>query len=674
MMTGKKRPISAEDLYRFELVTDPQISPDGKHIVFCLHRVDREEEKKYANLWIVPTNGGEPHRFTQGDHTDSHPRWSPDGKQIAFLSNRQDEKQPQIYLIPFRGGEAQALTDLKGNFATLDWSPDASRLLCQFRKKDPEAVERDEDERKKKLGVVARHITRADFRFDGSGWLPQERWHIWTVDAASGEAVQLTDGEYAETSPVWAPDSQTIFFLSNRSERPDMEPDLIDIFQMPATGGEMEKFETPPGNKFGLAVSRDGAWLSYTGREGTGNWWRNHGLWVLPRDGSQPARNLTGAADLQIANSTLADVADRASSAAIWAADGDKLYAQVSRHGRTSLYTVSLDGDIEPLLAPEGLVSDVTFDESRQKLAYIWGHFGDPGQVWFWDLVESEQRQLTHFNEEWLSEVDLGTVEEVWFDGADGNRLHGWILKPPGFDPGHNYPSIVEIHGGPWSQYGEIFMHEFYLLAANGYVVSFSNPRGGQGYGEEHARAIHHRWGDRDYADVMAWADYVAALPYIDSERMGVTGGSYGGYMTAWIIGHTERFKAAVAQRVVSNAVSFWGSSDVGILFEDPWADCQPPWENFEAYWRQSPMAYIGNARTPTLVIHSEQDLRCNLEQGTQLFLALRRLGVETEMVVFPDESHGLSRIGRTDRRVARLGHIVRWFDRFLKEGEVQPV
>jgi dipeptidyl aminopeptidase/acylaminoacyl peptidase len=673
-MTEKERPISAEDLYRFEVVTDPQISPDGKHVIFCLHRVDREAEKKYANLWVVSTDGGEPSRFTHGDHTDSHPRWSSDGKRIAFLSNRKDEKQPQIYVIPFHGGEAQVLTGLKGNFTTLDWSPDGSRLLCQFRQKDAEAAERDEDERKKKLGVIARHITRADFRFDGSGWLPQERWHIWTIDAASGEAVQLTSGEYAETAPVWAPDGQTIFFLSNRSERPDMEPDLVDLFQIPASGGEMEKLETPSGNKFGLAVSPDGAWLSYTGREGKGDWWRNFGLWVLPRDGSDPARNLTAASDLHIANSTLADVADRPFAAPVWAADGDKLYAQVSRHGRTSLYAVTLDGDVEPLLTPEGLISDITLDRSRQKLAYIWGHFKDPGQIWFRDLADGTERQLTRFTEEWMSEVDLGTVEEVWFEGADGNQLQGWILKPPDFDPGHSYPSILEIHGGPWTQYGEIFMHEFYLLAANGYVVSFSNPRGGQGYGEEHARAIHHRWGDRDYADVMAWADYVAALPYIDRERMGVTGGSYGGYMTAWIIGHTDRFKAAVAQRVVSNAISFWGSSDVGILFEDPWADCQPPWENFEAYWRQSPMAYIGNARTPTLVIHSEQDMRCNLEQGTQLFLALRRLGVETEMVVFPDESHGLSRIGRTDRRVARLGHIVRWFDRFLKEGEVQPV
>jgi dipeptidyl aminopeptidase/acylaminoacyl peptidase len=673
-MTDKKRPISAGDLYRFELVSDPQLSPDGRHVIFCLHRVDRNEEKKYANLWIVPTDGGEPRRFTSGDHVDSHPRWSPDGERIAFLSNRKDEKQPQVYLIPFSGGEAEILTGLKGNFATLDWSPDGSQLLCQFRRKDQEAIERDEDERKKKLGTVFRHITRADFRLDGAGWLPQERWHIWTIDAGTGEATALTDGDFAETSPIWAPGGEAVFFFSNRSERPDMEPDLVDLFEVPATGGEPRKLPAPIGSKLGLAVSPDGQWLSYVSSEGKGNWWRNNGLWVLPRDGSQPVRELTAGSDRHISNSTIGDVADRPFTAPVWAPEGDKLIAQLSRHGRTPLYTISLDGAIEPLLAPEGVISDFTFDESRQKLAYIWGHFAEPGQIWFWDTAADVQRQLTHFNESWLAEVDLGTIEKVWYQGEDGNDLQGWILTPPGFDAEQKYPSILEIHGGPWLQYGEIFMHEFYTLAAAGYVVTFTNPRGGQGYGEEHGRAIHHRWGDRDYADVMAWADYVEQLPYIDASRMGVTGGSYGGYMTAWIIGHTDRFKAAVAQRVVSNAISFWGSSDVGVLFEDPWADCQPPWEAFEMYWRQSPMAYIGNARTPTLVIHSEQDMRCNLEQGTQLFLALRRLGVETEMVIFPEESHGLSRGGRTDRRIARLGQIQRWFDRHLKEGEAQPV
>jgi dipeptidyl aminopeptidase/acylaminoacyl peptidase len=275
---------------------------------------------------------------------------------------------------------------------------------------------------------------------------------------------------------------------------------------------------------------------------------------------------------------------------------------------------------------------------------------------------------LTDFNCDLFDEINLSKVEEVWTQGADGNDLQGWIVKPPDFDPSKKYPSVLEIHGGPYLQYGNIYFHEFQYLAAQGYVVHFCNPRGGQGYGEEHARAIHTRWGTVDYADLMAWADYIENQPYIDSEKTGVAGGSYGGYMTSWIIGHTERFKAAVAQRVVSNTISFVGSSDVNWAFQDWWAGDSAPWDDMEHYWRQSPMAFIGNAKTPTLVVHSEQDMRCDPEQGVQLFVALKQLGVDTELLLFPEESHGLSREGRTDRRVLRLQHMVRWFDKYLKQ------
>jgi dipeptidyl aminopeptidase/acylaminoacyl peptidase len=239
-------------------------------------------------------------------------------------------------------------------------------------------------------------------------------------------------------------------------------------------------------------------------------------------------------------------------------------------------------------------------------------------------------------------------------------------MRPPGFDPGRRYPSIMEIHGGPFTQYGYTFMHEFNYLAGQGYVVYFCNPRGSQCYGEAHSRAIENNWGTADYDDLMAWADYMVAQPFIDPDRMGVTGGSYGGYMTGWIIGHTDRFRAAVAQRVVSNLVSMWGSSDFNWDFQNEFGG-RPPWENLANYWRQSPMAHIGRATTPTLVIHSEQDMRCDIEQGLQLYVALKYLGVDSELVLFPDESHGLSRDGRTDRRIVRLEHIARWFNTYLK-------
>jgi dipeptidyl aminopeptidase/acylaminoacyl peptidase len=266
-----------------------------------------------------------------------------------------------------------------------------------------------------------------------------------------------------------------------------------------------------------------------------------------------------------------------------------------------------------------------------------------------------------------LAAVDLGRIEEVWYTGRDGNDLQGWILTPPDFDPNKTYPAILEIHGGPLAQYGFAFMFEFFYLTAHDYVVFFTNPRGGQGYGAAHAQAIYDDWGNADYADAMAWTDYVEKLPYIDETRLGVTGGSYGGFMTNWIIGHTDRFKAAVTQRSVSNFISMLGSSDLHDRWRNLFGAQGYPWDDFDNYWRQSPLKYFGNVKTPTLVIHSEQDLRCNIEQGEQVFVALKVLGVETELVRFPEESHGLSRGGRTDRRIARLNHILRWFDKYLK-------
>ena len=680
--TTAPQTITAEDLYRFELALDPRIAPDGRHVIYGVQRVDKESEKKYTNLWLVPTDGSAPPRqFTVGDHADTHARWSPDGEQIAFLSNRKDEKQPQIYLLPFAGGEARPLTDLKGTIGSFSWSPDGLRLLLRFREKSEAALEREKDERLKKLGVVERHITRVGFRLDGAGFLPDERWHIWTVEVDSGEATQLTEGARSEMWPTWSPDGSEILFISNRSEDPDLDPYLDDVFLMPAEGGEARKLETPVGLKMAPVFSPDGRWISYVGREGRGNAWKNNSLWLLPADGSAPPTNLTEAHDLHIGSSTLGDVADLPFSRPVWTAQGGPkgghILFQVSRHGNVTIHAVdpqhaleSGESEIEDLVTPQGNIGAFTFDRDGQKLAYLWSDFSHPNQVYVHELGVDSPRQLTHLNEEWLGELELGEMEEVWFEGADGNRLQGWILKPPGFNPQQKYPSILEIHGGPWLQYGNVFMHEFYTLAAQRYVVYFTNPRGGQGYGETHGRAIHLRWGGPDYADVMSWADYMADQPYIDTERMGITGGSYGGYMTLWTITHTNRFRAAVAQRVVSNAISFWGSSDFGYLFEDTWADRQPPWEKLDAYWEQSPMKYIANARTPTLIIHSEQDLRCNLEQATQVFVALKKLGVDTELVLFPDESHGLSRGGRTDRRVARLEHMMRWFRRYLKDDE----
>lgn len=667
----KIKQVTAEDLYRFLLPTDCRISPDGKWVVYSLKRVDRKNEKKYTNLWVVPTTGGQPKAFTQGDHNDSSPRWSPDGKTIAFISGRDDENQSQIYLIPLDGGEAEKLTDLKGEIGTYEWSPDGKKLVIQFRKTDAEELEREKDETKKKLGVVSRHINRVFFKMDDEGFLPKERWHLWVIDAKTGKGTQLTDHAiFDDVSPTWSPDSKQIAFTSNHAKDPDMDPDNFDLFTVPVFGGALKKMTSIPGPKFNPVYSPDGRWIAYMGVEGKGTWWSNMRIFVVATNGKESARDLTGKFDVEASVETINDIPEGAQTMRpVWSNDSQSIYFQVSKHGNTHLVKISLDqhAKLESIIEGDGVVGTWTLDADQQKLACIWGDMYDPAQIMVKNMATGKTRQVSKFNS-WLHQLDLGTIDETWIDGPGKHKLQGWILKPPGFSNKKKYPTIIEIHGGPMAQYGHFFMHEFYLLTAAGYVVAFTNPRGSKGYGESFCKAINGNWGGPDYDDVMAWTDFVAKQPFVDTKRMGVTGGSYGGYMTNWLIGHTDRFKAAVTQRSVSNLISMYGSSDFNWYFETELGNI-PPWEDIALYWKQSPMKYIGNAKTPTLVIHSEQDLRCAIEQGEQIFVALKRLGVPTEMVRFPDEPHGLSRTGRTDRRIVRLNHILRWFEKYLKPG-----
>jgi dipeptidyl aminopeptidase/acylaminoacyl peptidase len=671
MVSPKKRLVQAEDLYQFKLVSQLRLSPDGATVVYAVHRVDRKTEKKYSNLWLASIQGASPEtiQFTYGDHSDTQPRWSPDGKSIAFLSNRGDQEKPaQVYLIALRGGEAHPLTSIEGAISEFSWSPDGRQILCSVTKFDPEELERQKDEQKKKLGVVVRHYDRLFYKLDGVGYLPHERNHLWLVDVRTGKARQLTDHPVRdELQPAWSPDGRWIAYLSNISTSPDERPEHIDLFIIPAKGGEPRLVETPAGVKELVSFSPDGKWLAYYGAQGEGLVYKNMSLWIVPVDGSAPARDLLEPYDLHCSPWVLNDIGQPEQISPTWTLDSQRILFQVSLHGSSLLQSIDREGkDLQTIISKGGVVGSFSLDKAHNHLAYFYGKMDDPGQVILRDLNTGKDTQLTSLNHSLLASLDLGTIEEVWFKGPDHNDLQGWILKPPGFSPEKKYPSIMEIHGGPLAQYGAFFMHEFYFLAAQGYVVYFSNPRGGRGYGEAHARANYRCWGGPDYDDLMSWADYLEQQPYIDPERMGVTGGSYGGYMTLWIIGHTRRFRGAVTQRCVSNFVSMWGSSDFNWAFEYEISD-KPPFEDLETYWNLSPMKYIGSARTPTLVIHNEMDLRCPIEQGEQAFVALKRLGVDTEMVRFPDEFHGLSRTGRTDRRIARLNHILRWFEKYLK-------
>nr|HPL27064.1 hypothetical protein [Anaerolineae bacterium] len=325
MPARTRRAISAEDLYAFELISDVRLSPDGRLVAYSVQRVDRKTEKKHANLWLALADGsGPPRQFTYGDQVDAMPRWRPDGEEIAFLSDRGDkDKPPQVYLIPTHGGEARPLTSIEGTIGSLAWSPDGRRLVCTVRKADPEALEREKDEQKKKLGVVARHYDRAFYKLDGYGYLPHERWHLWTVDARTGRAKQLTDhAMFDEQMPAWSPDGRRLAFVSNRSADPDLRPDADDLFVMPAAGGEARRIDAPIGGKMQPSFSPDGRLIAYYAVEGEALPFKNQGLWVLPADGSAPPRNLTEPHDLHVSAWTIADLGQAEEMPPTWSRDG----------------------------------------------------------------------------------------------------------------------------------------------------------------------------------------------------------------------------------------------------------------------------------------------------------------------------------------------------------------
>ena len=455
-INSNKRWIKAVDLYDFKIVHQVRIAPDGKNIIFSSQKVENKTEKKYTNLWIVPTGGkGQARQFTWGNQTDYSPRWSPDGSQIAFLSNRSDQEKPaQIFLIPADGGEACQLTHLQGTISSYNWSPDGRRLLCVVTKTDKEELERQDDEQKRKLGVVTRHYQRVFYKLDGVGYLPMERSHIWGVDIKTGKARQLTDHPvFDEIDPCWSPDGKWIAFLSNRSNDPDFNLEAVDLYVMPAGGGEARKIETEPGEKALPAFSPDGKWLAYYGGLSEKEGWRNIYVWIVPVDGSAKTRNLTRTYDIHASAWTINDLGEPEQMAPTWSNDSQKLYFPVSYHGSSILDCIDIEGrQLETIIGEGGVVGSFSFDRHQKTLGYFYGTMDDPARICVLDMQKRQAALLHSHNRKLLEKKDLGTVEEVWFKGADGNDLQGWILKPPDFDPAKKYPSILEIHGGPMVQ------------------------------------------------------------------------------------------------------------------------------------------------------------------------------------------------------------------------------
>jgi dipeptidyl aminopeptidase/acylaminoacyl peptidase len=652
--------MAPEDVYELVGVSDPRVSPDGKTCAYVVTTIDREESKYTSAIWIVSTDGSAPGRaFTYGTKRDSTPRWAPDGGRLAFVSNREQDapsgapkngKAGQLYVIPVEGGEAVKLTDVKESVEDVAWSPDGRHIAFTARVRDP-AYDEEEDRKR-----APRKITRLKYKLDSVGWTFDRPKHVFVVPAdGSGEPRQITSGDYQHAAPAWSPDGKRIAFASARHRDWDIDLGANDIYVVGANGGRPRKLTATNGSCGAPSWSPDGRRIAYNfspERMGT-----HHAQVAVTDIASGRTRLLTTSLDRNCA-------VFMATREPIWI--GQHLLFGVEDHGNNAIYLAPSDRSAQPKLIRGGDMRLAGYDCAGSIGVHVRTTPTELPELYFRDL------KLTEHGAAFAKNRTLVSPERFTARSADGSEVEAWIMRPVGYQRGKKYPVLLNIHGGPFTQYGNGFFDEFQVYAAAGYVVVYSNPRGSSGYSEKWGAAIDglplggSGWGTVDYEDIMAVTDEaLRRYTFCDPDRVGVMGGSYGGYMTTWIVAHTDRFKAACSERAVNAWHSMHGSSDFGwpfksaigsFVFEDP-----------DEWTRMSPITYAKHIRTPLQILHSENDLRCPIEQAEQLFTILRLQKQDVEFVRFPAESHELSRSGSPVHRVRRFEIILDWFDRKLK-------
>ncbi len=699
------------DLLKFEFVSDPQISPAGEVLAYVRHTVVPEDDGYRGRIFLWEADRSRP--FTGGPGTDSHPRWSADGEWLAFMSSRAVEGEDcgnQLWVLPARGGEALPLTRIDGGLSGFAWSPCGDRIaVVSACDPDKGLVPTSDDEGDgdldemeklyKKYNEDVREITKIKYKADGKGFLEGKRQHVGVLDfcpdclgadADLPEVRTITEGDYDHNSPAWSPDGQWIAVSACREKDPDMQR-FSDIWVFPVGGGDPVKITQSLGPASAPSWSPDGKTIAYLGnRREMYGFYTNTRLWLAQVEdlsaGSFELVDLTEGTDVTFGDSSITDMRFAGPMPQLtWTEDGRDIYYLTNERGTTQVVRTDLSTGASRLVTTGDRVifnADFRPDLGRAAVAVADGnspsrlHMLDLGTegdleagqftyaVLDEDLQSAAERVILRTNEKLLSERKVPVAERFSVRASEGDpEVDCWILLPDTEE--QRIPAVLQIHGGPTAMYAGTFFFEFQLLAAAGYAVVFTNPRGSSGYGEAFRGAIKSGWGDPDYADIMAGIDgALERYPAIDPDRVGVAGGSYGGYMTNWIVGHTDRFAAAVTMRCVSDLYSFWGASDIGFLWDELYGG--HPWETTEVYRQQSPITYMGDVTTPTLVIHSEEDHRCPMNQSEQVFATLKKQGVDAEFVRYPGESHGLSRGGRPWHRIHRLERIREWFDRYL--------
>ena len=671
-MAAQARPITEKDLFRFQWVGDPQLSPDGSQVAFVRVSVDEKKDTYATAIWTVATRAGAvPRRVTNGPR-DSTPRWSRDGKTLAFLRSGEKDGKPapaQIHLLRLDGGEPRALTSLSRAVETIAWSPVSNTIAFTATTKAEDLVEKKEkkeDERESDVRV----INQAVYRFNGAGYRDAERvTHVWTIDTDNDETKpkQLTTGDFSENDVAWSPDGTRLFFTSTRAYETYYDVETNVLYSIPAAGGEPAAIASYDGEINAYAISPDGKWVTFAGSlaHPVQSHTENDLFVISTTPGSQP-RNLTTAFNGEILRGVGGDQAPPRANRGPrpeWSADGKTIYVTAGEEGMVNLKRVDVEsGRVDPWTT--GKHALMTYDVGSGATVALVSTPTMIGDL-FLIAADGALTRLTNVNEKLWSELTLTEPEEIWTESFDGKRVQSWAQRPPDFDPKKKYPVILNIHGGPHAAYGYIFDHEFQWMAAKGYVVLYPNPRGSTTYGEDFANIIQFHYPGDDYKDLMAATDALIAKGYVDTNKLGVTGGSGGGVLTNWTIAQTDRFKAAVSQRSIADWAAFWYTADF-TLFQPTWFR-KAPFEDAEDFRARSPITYIDKVKTPLMLIEGEADYRTPPAAGGEMmFRALKYRGVPTVMVRFPDESHELSRSGKPWHRIERLQHIVGWFDHWL--------
>jgi dipeptidyl aminopeptidase/acylaminoacyl peptidase len=663
-----KRPVSTYDFLNYRTVTDPQVSPDGTQVLYVCKGVGPQNSYD-TSIWLASLTDGAIRPFTTG-YDDKHPRWSPDGQRIAFLRG-DGQGHAQLYIMSRNGGEATPLAFFpEGTMGEFQWSPNGQWIALTFRETAEDQTSQARYQRQQ-LGLSDSPVITESlwYRYDGQGSFGSQRFALYLVDARQGSASQIfSEDHLGHFSFSFSPDSQKLAVTANTEPEAILYPWKDELYILDIASRTTQPVKGVPAcKKYRVRWSPGGDKIAFGGFLGQERGYCPDNVQLFVHDlTSGQTRCATTEHDLCFQGHLLADGTEAGLDPNyIWDVEGTRLLASVSLNGQRHI--VSID-------AQTGAATFLTFDAVHCEL----GNISKDGSIITFtrgsvtslpevyvglnDGQKMEIKQLTHMNE-YLEDLEIVTPEVHWVDSSDGVKVQTWVFKPSAdMDTG---AAILDIHGGPHSMYGEGYRHDVQVLVALGFTVVYSNPRGSKGYGRSFSNALKAKWGDKDWDDIQAVISFMKMLPGIDLKRMGVLGVSYGGYMVNWVTSHTDIFKAAVSDRGISNLISDFGTSDVAWIPESRWIGS--PWNKSELLWDQSPLKYVGNVKTPTLILHGEGDLRVSITQSEEWFSSLKQLGVPARFVRYPRKAtHQFARIGPPDLRLHRLEQIVMWFGTYL--------